>query len=187
MTTKEKTWHPEFSPSYTPMQMLDLGVFEGIYTAAIKDIPGKYKNHKNVLPRGSEPNININKYGVKSRQNLPVWVKNGWTTKHSPLSWWEWYIKYFEGRRLEDEDDWQIKRWKSFVARHQGQINADSKSSNKDARLAQKQALLQWAWNWETKFTEKQLSANLSKITNVSGYKVLEVKSESSIEKLLLW
>lgn len=75
MTTKEKTWHPEFAPSYTPMQMLDLGVFEGIYTAAIKDIPGKYKSHKNVLSRGSEPDISINKYGVKSRQNLPIWEK----------------------------------------------------------------------------------------------------------------
>lgn len=85
MSNKKTFWSPEFAPSYTPMQMLDLGVFEGIYTAAIKDILGKYKSHKNVLPRGSDPDISINKYGVKSRQNLPVWEKNGWTTKHSPL------------------------------------------------------------------------------------------------------
>lgn len=185
--TKQKYWSKDFSPSYTPMQMLDMGVFEGIYIAAIKDIPGKYKSHKNVLPKGSDPDIAINKYGVKSRQNLPVWKKNGWTTKHSPLGWWEWYIKYFEGRRLEEEDEWQIKRWKSFVARHQGQINADSKSSNKDARLAQKQALLQWGWNWEDKFEEKQLASNLKKISSASGFKIEEVKTEELINKVMSW
>lgn len=66
----KKEWHPDFTPSYTPVEMLDKGIFEGIYTAAIQDIPAKYKNHKKVLPRGSDPDVAINYYGVKSRQSL---------------------------------------------------------------------------------------------------------------------
>jgi len=73
-------------------------------------------------------------------------------------------IQYSAGRRLGEEDDWQIGRWRSFVARHQGQINADPKSKNKDSRLAQKQGLLQWGWDWETKFTEEQLEKNLKRL-----------------------
>jgi len=101
---KKLFWHPDFAPCYTPIEMLDLGIFEGIYTDCIKDIQSKYKNHKNVLKCCSEPDIRINRYKVKSRLSLKERQKKGWTTKNSPLGWWEWYIKYFEGRRLGDED-----------------------------------------------------------------------------------
>lgn len=164
--TDKITWSSKFAPSYTPIEMLDLGVFEGIYTFAIKGIPDKYKKHNNVLKRGSDPDITINKFKVKSRQSLKVWKENDWTTKDSPLGWWEWYIKYFEGRRVE-EDNWQIGRWNSFVARHEGQIKADPKSNNNDHRLAQKQALLQWGWNWDNDFTESQKKRNLNRIINI--------------------
>jgi len=148
------TWDPEFTPSYTPMEMLDLGVFEGIYTAAIQDIPAKYKKHKNVLKRGSDPDITINHYGVKSRQSLKEWQKKGWTTELSPLGWWEWFVKYWEGRRDEKEDALQIGRWKSFVARHNAQVQAKCKAGNKDCHTKQRQGLLQWAWDSDTPFTD---------------------------------
>lgn len=39
-----KIWDSRFAPSYTPMEMIELGIFEGIYVNAIKDIP-KSINH----------------------------------------------------------------------------------------------------------------------------------------------
>jgi hypothetical protein len=83
---------------------------------------------------------------------------------------------YFEGRRLGKEDDWQIGRWNSFVARHQGQINANPKSKNKDEWLKSKQALLQW----ETKMTDKQKEKNLNRISKLAG---VGIETEESISK----
>jgi hypothetical protein len=154
------------------MEVLDLGIFEGIYTFAIKGIPSKYTNHKNVLKRGDEPDVTINKFKVKSRQSLKVWQENNWVTEKSPLGWFEWYVKYFEGRRIPDEDKWQIGRFNSFVARHQGQINANPKSNNKDEWLKSKQGLLQWGWNWETKFTDKQKEINVKRISKIAGCQI---------------
>lgn len=176
-----KYWDNKFSPSYTPMEMLDLGVFEGIYTGAIKGIPSKYKNHKNNISDTSKPDININKYKVKSRQSLSQWKRNGWLTNDSPLGWWEWYIKYFEGRRIEDEDKLQIGRWNSFVARHQGQINANKDSNQIDKWLKSKQGLLQWGWNWETKYTPEQLNKNLNKIAKITNCSIKENTDMQSI------
>lgn len=171
---KQVVWDKDFAPSYTPMEMLDMGVFEGIYTNCIKDIPSKYKNHPKVLKCGSKGDNSINHYEVKSRQSLKVWQENGWTTKDSPLGWWEWYIKYFEGRRLE-EDTWQINRWRSFVARHNAQVQAKCKNGDKDCHTKQRQGLLQWAWDSDTIFDDKQIEKNLNRLM-----KLPEVSIESN-------
>lgn len=176
---KTPSWDPEFTPSYTPMEMLELGIFEGIYTAAIQDIPAKYKQHKNVLKRGSEPDISINHYGVKSRQSLKEWQDKGWTTKLSPLGWWEWYVKYWLGRRDEKEDALQIGRWKSFVARHNAQVQAKCKKGDDDCHRKQRQALLQWAWDSDTPFTDEQRKKNLKRLQKLSEVSVEHRQSEA--------
>lgn len=175
-----KKWDPTFGPSYTPMEMLDEGVFEGIYVHAIKNIPAKYKDHKNVVGK-NEPDVSINKYGVKSRQSLKEWERKGWLTELSPLGWFEWYIKYFEGRRDADEDRMQIARWRSFVARHQGQINANCSLKNQKCRPKQRQGLLQWAWDSTTEFTDKRIKSNAERLAKASGVElgVLKVGHES--------
>ena len=94
-------------------------------------------------------------------------------------------IIFFLGRRLGKEDDWQIGRWNSFVARHQGQINADPKSKEKDARLKQKQALLNWGWEWETKYTEEQKAKNAKRIARIAGVP-LEEPSSISQESIVI-
>lgn len=159
------TWDPEFAPSYTPMEMLDLGIFEGVYTAAIQGIPAKYKQHENVLKRGAEPDVSLNRFKVKSRQSLKEWQEKGWTTELSPLGWWEWYVKYWEGRRDAKEDALQIGRWKSFVARHQGQVNANCKPKDYECHTKQRQGLLQWAWDSDMPFTDQQRKKNLKRLS----------------------
>lgn len=170
----DKQWDNRFGPSYTPMEMLDLGIFEGIYTGAIKNIPTKYKEHDKVLADTSKPDIELNKFKVKSRQSLKVWQENGWTTKDSPLGWWEWYIKYFEGRRIPDEDKWQIGRWRSFVARHQGQVSAKCDLKDNDCNTKQRQGLLQWAWNSSVKYSDDQVDKNATRIAKIAGLKLSE-------------
>jgi hypothetical protein len=51
--------------------------------------------------------------------SLGEW-KPEWVTEHDPKGWLEWYQNYNSGRRIPDEDERQIKRWRSFKARHGG-------------------------------------------------------------------
>lgn len=168
-----KLWQNDFGPSYTPKEMLELGVFEGKYINNIKGIPADWKNIPKVLGPKDKPDPSINKYGVKSRQPLSTWKKNDWI-RSDPNGWFAFYCNYYLGRRLGEEDEWQIKRWRSFVARHQAQIKADPKGHLKDRRLAQKQALLQWGWDWEQDFNPSNVDKNVKKIARSAGAKVAE-------------
>ena len=169
-----KTWSGRFGPSYTPMEMLDLGIFEGLYTAAIANIPSKYKSHKKVLPRGSKPDISLNRFKVKSRQSLLEWQEKGWTTEASPLGWWEWYIKYFEGRRISAEDRMQINRFRSFVARHQGQIVISGRLRDLSVRTKQRQGLLQWGWDSTVAYNESTVAKNAARMAKLTRTVLIE-------------
>lgn len=185
--SETKYWPVEFGPSYTPKEMLTLGVFEGRYIGAIKGDPSipkdwfnieKVLSAKNKKEYPSDPKINH--YGIKSRQPLSVWRENGWLTKNSPNGWFEWYIKFCLGRRLGNikinnkevnEDTWQINRWRSFVARHMGQISAHCSLSDKKCHAKQRQGLLQWAWNSEKdNFFESQVKNNAKRISSELGF-----------------
>jgi hypothetical protein len=174
-----KPWDPRFAPSFTPMEMVKRGVFMDChYNAVIKGLPSAWYEQKNIIKLTEDPDATKNYYGVKSRQSLKVWQQNEWTTKDSPLGWWEWYVKYYFGRRL-DEDRWQIGRWRSFVARHMGQVNASCKLSDEDCHRTQRQGLLQWAWDSSKKFEEEVLKENLDRL-GVS-------KFEDSVPKSMKW
>lgn len=179
------TWDPEFTPSYTPPQMLEMGVFEGKYINNIKGLPKSWYEIPKVLGKKDPPEPTVNYYKVKSRQPLSVWKKNGWI-KTDKNGWFEWYCHYYLGRRLGEEDKWQIGRWKSFVARHQAQVSAKCKVGDKDCNTKQRQGLLQWAWNSDKPFTEEQRSKNLKKILSASGSK-LPNSSNESLPPSLLW
>lgn len=168
-------WHPDFAPSYTPKEMIDLGIFEGIYTHAIDGIPKSWLDSPKVLQRGSMPDPSLNQYGVKSRQSLKEWEEKGWTTEHSPLGWWQFYCLYFLGRRIPEEDEVQIRRWKQFVARHQAQVTKACRLDDSDCRSRQRQGLLQWGWDSTTKFTPKQRGDNLRRVAKAAGCQIGEV------------
>lgn len=176
----KKTWDSRFTPSYTPMEMLDMGVMlDCHYFNKVKGVPAKYRNHPKVNQPKDTPDASKNHYGVKSRQSLKEWEDKGWIYKEDAAGWIEWFIKYFEGRRIPDEDDRQIKRWRSFVARHQAQVDAKCKKSDKSCNTKQRQGLLNWAWNSDTQFTEKQQVTNLKRILKETGLNSEEVSNES--------
>lgn len=173
-------WSEQFAPSYTPKEMLEKGVFEGKYINNIKGIPSEWKTIKNVLGEKDEPDEKLNYFKVKSRQPLSVWKENDWI-KTDKNGWFEWYIHYYLGRRLGKEDDWQIGRWRSFVARHQGQITAKCDLKDNSCNTRQRQGLLQWGWDSSKTFNDTQLNKNLVTISKKSGYTIGTVTKESLV------
>lgn len=141
-----ENFHEDFRPFLSPQEMLEHGVFEGKYLNDCKDeFPEEWYLNAKI---SDESNVDLNYFKIKSRQPLGIWIKNGWIKKEDPdvRGWFQWYCRYYIGRRDEDLDNRQIKRWKSF-ARHAGQILANCREGDTHCRPKQRQALLQWAYN----------------------------------------
>lgn len=140
-----KNFAPDFRPELTPAQMLARGVFEGHYlTDCTNEFPAAWFEKAKLSPAG--PDISLNQFKVKSRQGLSVWRKNGWIIGPDVRGWFQWYCRYFLGRRLPEIDAVQIARWRSFY-RHKAQILKNCPPGHIECRPRQRQALLQWAYN----------------------------------------
>ena len=135
----------DFRPDFSPQQMLELGVFEGHYLNDCQaEFPQEWFINAHLSPE--KPNIKINYFGIKSRLSLPEWQRRGWIIGPDPRGWFQWYCRYYMGRRIPDIDAVQIKRWKSFK-RHAAQVRKNCLSLDLDCRRRQRQALLQWAYD----------------------------------------
>ena len=132
--------HPEFQPFCTPQEMLEFGVFEGKY---LNSTQHEYPREWFVYAKLSDtPDVGMNCFGVKSRMPLSEWQAHGWVNPQDPLGWFQWYARFYLGRRT-DNDERQIKRWKAF-ARHSQQV-AIHGGGDLTIRRRQRQALLQWS------------------------------------------
>lgn len=133
-----------FDPYYTPREMLEMGVFEGKYCNDCRDeFPAAWFENAKLSDR---PDPGINYFGIKSRQPLSVWREKGWIHGPDPRGWFQWYCRYYLGRRLPEIDAIQIKRWRAF-SRHAGQIRANCEPGDIFCRRRQRQALLQWSYD----------------------------------------
>ncbi len=140
-----ENFHPDFKPELTPKEMLSLGVFEGKYmTDCQKEFPDDWFIDAKLS--FEKPDINCNLFKIKSRQPLSYWQEKGWIIGPDVRGWFQWYCRYYMGRRIKDIDEIQIKRWRLFY-RHKAQIKKHCFSYDLLCRARQRQALLQWAYN----------------------------------------
>ena len=136
---------PEFKPELTPQQMLRLGVFCGKYmTDTRKEFPKSWFARARLSPRGRDCSLNF--FGVDASQPLSVWHRKGWLHPDDPRGWFQWYCRYYMGRRMPAEDRRQIKRWKA-IRRHIRQIERHCEPGDLTCRPRQRQALLHWAYD----------------------------------------
>ena len=139
-----KQFDPAFKPELTPKQMLALGVFGGKYmTDCGHEFPSDWFVRAKLSPKGKDPKLNC--FGVDASQPLSVWRKKGWLHADDPRGWFQWYCRYYIGRRMED-DARQIKRWRQ-MARHISQLKTHCEPGDIFCRPRQRQALLHWAYD----------------------------------------
>ena len=134
----------EFQPDLTPKQMLELGVFGGNYFGGEhNEFPAEWFKHARAQ---ATHDAALNYFQVDASQPLSVWQQKGWIYVDDPRGWFQWYCRYYMGRRIPDEDERQIKRWKNMT-RHVGQIRKWCSPGDLTCRRKQRQALLHWAYD----------------------------------------
>jgi hypothetical protein len=140
-----RDFDPVFRPELTPAEMLALGVFGGRYMTDCGDeFPRAWFQGAKLSPRRADPKLNH--FGVTASQPLAEWRRKGWIAEEDPRGWFQWYCRYYLGRRLPFEDARQIKRWKA-MRRHIRQIEMYCDPGNGACRPRQRQALLHWAYD----------------------------------------
>jgi hypothetical protein len=117
--------HKEFKPNLTPKEVINAGVFGGTYFRTIlsgitgktyvdvwKEFPSDWFKNLDIEKYLTSQVINasINKYKIKMGGNLDMWESSGWITEIDPYGWFQWYCRFYLGRRTTD-DLRQIKRW----------------------------------------------------------------------------
>ena len=134
----------DFKPQLTPSQMLAMGVFGGKYmTDCSAEFPEEWYQRAKLSPEKHDPNLNF--FQIKASKPLSYWREKGWIHEDDPRGWFQWYCRYFMGRRHED-DDRQIRRWKAMT-RHISQLRNNCIKGDLLCRPRQRQALLHWAYD----------------------------------------
>ena len=140
-----RNFDPSFTPDLTPAEMLALGVFGGKYmTDCRKEFPASWFAKAKLSPDRRDSSLNF--FGVDASQSLSVWKKKGWIHPDDPRGWFQWYCRYYSGRRMPQEDARQIKRWRA-IARHIAQLRKNCRLHDFGCRPRQRQALLHWAYD----------------------------------------
>ncbi len=139
-----RNFAPEFQPQLTPKQMLRLGVFGGKYmTDCRKEFPADWFTRAKLSPGRRQASLNL--FKVNASQSLAVWKMSGWIRPQDPRGWFQWYCRYYMGRRTAD-DARQIRRWRA-IARHVAAIKKNCEPGDLECRRKQRQAVLHWAYD----------------------------------------
>ena len=139
-----ENFHPDFRPELTPKQLLEMGVFGGRYLTDCRDeFPADWFAGARLCSERHDPQVNF--FGVNASKPLRYWRQKGWIYHEDPRGWFQWYCRYYRGRRCPD-DERQIKRWQA-MRRHIGQLRRNCHPGDLHCRPRQRQALLHWAYD----------------------------------------
>ena len=139
-----RNFDPGFDPDLSPAEMLAMGVFGGRYmTDCRKEFPASWFRSARLCRERHDPKLNW--FGVNASKPLAYWVEKGWIHPDDPRGWFQWYCRYYMGRRHAD-DARQIARWRA-IARHAAQIRKNCTKGDLSCRRRQRQALLHWAYD----------------------------------------
>lgn len=139
-----RNFHPDFQPELTPKEMLAMGVFGGKYmTDGRAEFPAAWFAKAKLSPQRPDPRLNF--FNVAASQPLAEWRRKGWLHDEDPRGWFQWYCRYYLGRRCAD-DERQIRRWRA-VRRHIAQLRKHCRRGDLTCRPGQRQALLHWAYD----------------------------------------
>ena len=137
-----RNFHPDFRPQLTPKEMLRLGVFGGKYmTDCRKEFPASWFAQAKLSPKAKNSALNF--FRTDASMPLREWKRKGWIREQDPRGWFQWYCRYYMGRRSAD-DDRQIRRWRA-IRRHAMAVRKNCKPRDYSCRPRQRQALLHWA------------------------------------------
>jgi len=140
-----KNFHPEFKPELSPKQMLEMGVFGGKYMTDCRDeFPDEWYTNAKLCHEFHDPDLNY--FKINASKPLSYWKRKGWIYPEDPRGWFQWYCRYYMGRRRPEEDARQIKRWKA-MKRHIAQVKKNCVPGDSSCRPKQRQALLHWAYD----------------------------------------
>ncbi len=140
-----RSFDAEFKPQLTPAEMLRFGVFGGKYmTDCRREFPKNWFARAKLSHERRDPSLNF--FGVDASQPLSEWKRKGWIHPDDPRGWFQWYCRYYMGRRTPDEDARQIGRWKA-IRRHVRQVQKHCEPGDLLCRRRQRQALLHWAYD----------------------------------------
>ncbi len=139
-----RNFHFRFRPQITPMEMLALGVFGGKYmTDCAAEFPASWFKNARLCPERHDPALNF--FGINASKPLTYWREKGWIYQEDPRGWFQWYCRYYRGRRCRD-DERQVGRWLAF-RRHIAQVKNNCPRGDLSCRPKQRQALLHWAYD----------------------------------------
>ena len=139
-----RNFHEGFEPDLAPKDMLVLGVFGGKYmTDCREEFPRDWFRHAKLCHERHDPELNC--FGVNASQSLAEWRRKGWIYEEDPRGWFQWYCRYYTGRRCP-HDERQIGRWRA-MRRHIGQIRKNCVRGDLECRRRQRQALMNWAYD----------------------------------------
>ena len=139
-----RNFDPAFAPELTPRQMLELGVFGGKYmTDCRREFPASWFRRAKLSESRRDPRLNF--FKVNASLPLAAWQRQGWIHAQDPRGWFQWYCRYYMGRRTSD-DRRQIRRWRA-IARHIAAIRKHCDKGDLRCRRRQRQAVLHWAYD----------------------------------------
>ena len=165
----------DFGANKTPIEVIKEGAFGGTYFRDIcSNVNGKWykkswkefsqlKNIDQKFYCSDYYDFSVNKYGVKCGRSLRFWENKGWINRIDPYGWFQWYFRYWLGRKSED-DKIQINRWKKFVSRFRGKLlkmikDAGSNFDGYSISPRIRQVLLHWGYE----LTGKNFFVSLTK------------------------